>query len=204
MNGDRLPDLVTKRNGSLFLGIHEGSRFVGEILVFVNKGHGTFRPHRYKGFYGPSGLFVTDVNGGGRVDIAAEREERGVAVLLNRGGGSFEPRVDYRFPTIEGGTSMADLSSDDRPDLVGVALKTHALAVKLNTPGLCNVQDLRGLPLTAAKESLRRSNCRAGKVRRVRKKGAARGRVISQRPGFGAVRPGGAKVQLVVSRGRRG
>jgi beta-lactam-binding protein with PASTA domain len=31
----------------------------------------------------------------------------------------------------------------------------------------------------------------------------ARGRVISQKPGFGGVLPGGGKVKLVVSRGRR-
>jgi beta-lactam-binding protein with PASTA domain len=52
----------------------------------------------------------------------------------------------------------------------------------------------------AGKRKLARVNCRVGKVRRVHSKIKA-GRVISQKPRFGAVRPAGAKVDLVVSRG---
>jgi beta-lactam-binding protein with PASTA domain len=48
-----------------------------------------------------------------------------------------------------------------------------------------------------------RANCRVGKVRRAYSKIVKRGRVISQKPGFGAVLPKGAKVTLVVSKGRR-
>ena len=48
-----------------------------------------------------------------------------------------------------------------------------------------------------------RANCRVGKIRRAYSKTVRKGRVISQKPGFGAVLPGGGKVDLVVSRGRR-
>jgi beta-lactam-binding protein with PASTA domain len=44
---------------------------------------------------------------------------------------------------------------------------------------------------------------RLGKIGRAYSKVVRRGRVISQRPKFGAVLPNGGKVNLVVSRGRK-
>jgi beta-lactam-binding protein with PASTA domain len=76
--------------------------------------------------------------------------------------------------------------------------------VLLNKPALCTVQDLTGKRLQTAKRTLARANCRLGRVTRAYKKGVGRGRVISQKPSFGAVRPGGSKVNLAVSLGSRG
>jgi beta-lactam-binding protein with PASTA domain len=59
------------------------------------------------------------------------------------------------------------------------------------------------MTVAAAKQRLGLANCRVGKVTRAYEKGVARGRVISQRPSFGAVLPGGARVNLVVSRGKK-
>ena len=73
----------------------------------------------------------------------------------------------------------------------------------LNTPGLCTVQDVTGQTVSAAKRTLARANCRVGKIRRAYSKSVKRGRVISQKPKPGTVLPGGGKVNLVVSRGRR-
>ena len=73
----------------------------------------------------------------------------------------------------------------------------------LNTPGLCTVQNVEGTTLPAAKRRIARANCRVGKIRRAYSNRVERGRVISQKPKFGAVLPGGGKVNLVVSRGRR-
>ena len=73
----------------------------------------------------------------------------------------------------------------------------------LNTPGLCTVQNVRGRTLPIARRTLARANCRVGKIRRAYSKNVKKGRVISQKPRFGAVLPGGGKVDLVVSRGRR-
>jgi beta-lactam-binding protein with PASTA domain len=56
--------------------------------------------------------------------------------------------------------------------------------------------------LSAAKRTLARANCRVAKIRLVYS-GLGRGRVITQEPAFGAVLPGGGKVDLVVSRGRK-
>lgn len=59
--------------------------------------------------------------------------------------------------------------------------------------------------LSAARRTLAVSHCRPGTIRRARSDtGWPRGRVVSQRPEFGAVLPAGAKVDLVVSRGSGG
>ncbi len=73
----------------------------------------------------------------------------------------------------------------------------------LNTPGLCTVQDVFRQTLPAAKQTIARANCRVGKIRRAYSKMVKRGRVISQKPRFGAVLPGGGMVNLWVSRGKR-
>jgi beta-lactam-binding protein with PASTA domain len=59
------------------------------------------------------------------------------------------------------------------------------------------------MTLLEAKRILGRVNCRVGAVRRASSARVKRGFVISQTPRFGVVRQGGAKVDLVVSRGRR-
>ena len=85
----------------------------------------------------------------------------------------------------------------------------------LNKPGLCTVQGVRGRRLPAAKRTLARANCRVGTIRRAYSKDVTlphppwfipaikKGRVISQKPRSGTVLPGGGKVDLVVSRGRK-
>jgi beta-lactam-binding protein with PASTA domain len=65
------------------------------------------------------------------------------------------------------------------------------------------VQYVVGTTLAAAKARLARAHCRVGKLRRRYARSTRKGRVISQKPKFGAVRHGGAKVKLVVSKGRR-
>jgi beta-lactam-binding protein with PASTA domain len=81
--------------------------------------------------------------------------------------------------------------------------------VRINIPGLCNVPEVRWtqvlypLKLAAAKRILARGHCRVGKVRYAFHRDVKKGRVISQQPRFGAVLPGGGRVNLVVSRGRK-
>lgn len=66
----------------------------------------------------------------------------------------------------------------------------------------CRVPRVIALRLATARKKLRRANCSVGRVSRARSR-RARGRVIRQRPRPGAVRARGARVSLVVSRGRR-
>jgi serine/threonine-protein kinase len=66
-----------------------------------------------------------------------------------------------------------------------------------------SVTIIPGKTLSAATRALARANCRVGKIRRAYSKTVGRGRVISQRPKFGTVLPGGGKVNLVVSVGAK-
>jgi plastocyanin len=66
----------------------------------------------------------------------------------------------------------------------------------------CVVPRVVGRPLARARRMLVRAHCRTGKIsRRFSRK--VLGRVVSQRPRAGVRRPVGARVDLVVSRGRR-
>jgi hypothetical protein len=66
----------------------------------------------------------------------------------------------------------------------------------------CVVPHLRGRPLASARRAIRHSRCAVGKVRRVRSRTVSAGQVISSTPKAGRHRAHGAKVSLVVSRGR--
>ncbi len=67
----------------------------------------------------------------------------------------------------------------------------------------CVVPAVRGKALAAARGALTRSRCKLGKLQRRYSAKVRRGRVVSQRPRVGARLAELAKVDLVVSRGRR-
>lgn len=67
----------------------------------------------------------------------------------------------------------------------------------------CVVPAVRGQKLAAARARLVRANCRLGKVKRSYSRRVKSGRVISQRPRVGVRLAELARVDLVVSRGRR-
>jgi uncharacterized delta-60 repeat protein len=67
----------------------------------------------------------------------------------------------------------------------------------------CVVPAVGGQRLAAARTRLDRANCRLGKVERAYSRRVGNGRVISQRPRPGSRRAELARVDLVVSRGRR-
>jgi beta-lactam-binding protein with PASTA domain len=97
--------------------------------------------------------------------------------------------------------ATGDLNGDSRPDLVPP--RSRSVSVLLSKPGLCTVQDVREVAIAAAKRTIPRANCRVGKIRRAYSKNVRRGRVRWQTLRPGTVLPGGGKVNLVVSRGRR-
>ena len=70
-------------------------------------------------------------------------------------------------------------------------------------PTACAVPRLRGLTLVAAKRLLTKRGCSLGRVSRVRSRRVARGRVVAQRPAPGIRLARGARVRVVLSRGRR-
>jgi virginiamycin B lyase len=85
--------------------------------------------------------------------------------------------------------------------LLSSATPGHATLVKAERS--CVVPNVKERSLRAAKNMLRRRGCGVGAVRRSFSSTVPRGHVISQRPHPGARHPAGAKVRLVLSKGRR-
>jgi hypothetical protein len=174
--------------------------------VLLNRGDGTFAAKRDYLADGEIGLAIGDLNGDGSPDLATSNPDPVgslVFVLLNRGDGRFGVRdwLEYRakYPYA---LAIADLNGDGRNDIATTsARETYSATVLLNKPGLCDVQWVTDRPLWNAKLVLERGGCRVGKVRRVHSKLPA-GRVVRQTPKFGAVLPGGTKVDLVVTTNR--
>lgn len=67
----------------------------------------------------------------------------------------------------------------------------------------CVVPSVRGRTLAKAREAIQRSRCTTGRVRRAYSRTVRKGRVISQTPRAGARLARGAKVNLIVSKGRK-
>ena len=199
LNDDGRLDLATANAGA------------GTVSILLGRGDGSFQPkHDYRTGSGPFSIVIGDLNGDGKPDLASANSGSGtLSVLLNGGDGSFRPKLDY-VPGPElyaGSIAIGDLNGDRRLDLaVSIVYSRNGatdLSLLINTPGLCNVQSVRGLTLLAAKHTLSRINCRVGKVGHAYSKSIKRGRVISEKPGFGAVLRKGGKVDLVISRGRK-
>ena len=142
-----------------------------------------------------------DLNGDGAPDLLTNGGE-GPAVLLNRGDGIFKGSASYPGGYI---FAIADLNGDGRLDIASAdgedTDSPGRLSVLINTPGLCNVQQVAGLTVAAAKARLTSVNCHVGKITRAYDSYTKKGLVRKQSPKFGAVKPGGSKVNLVVSLG---
>jgi hypothetical protein len=180
------------------------------VSVLLTHGNGSFASrHDYRTGVAPSSVVSGDFNGDGTPDLATANSGPGtVAVLLNRGDGSLRTKLDY-VPGFEccGLMTLGDVNGDRRPDLavpVGDSRNGSTyLSLLINTPGLCNVENVVGMTLPAAKRTLARIRCRVGKVSHAYSKGMKRGRIFSTKPWFGAVLPKGGKVNLVISLGRK-
>ena len=66
----------------------------------------------------------------------------------------------------------------------------------------CKVPKVVGRKMPAARRMITRAHCRVGRVRRAKSR-KPRGRVVKQSPRWGVKRARGARVNLVVSRGKR-
>jgi FG-GAP-like repeat/FG-GAP repeat/PASTA domain len=196
LNGDSKPDLATANSGH-----YRGAT----ASVLLNRGDGSFRAHRDYGTAGePRSVAIGDLNGDGKPDLAtANTYYHPVSVLANKGDGNFGPELGYATGLGPESVAIGDLNGDGKPDLVTANDFASTVSVLVNTPGLCTVQNVFRQTLPAAKRTLGRASCRVGKIRRAYSRRVKSGRVVSQRPGFGAVLRGGGKVNLVVSRGRK-
>jgi hypothetical protein len=199
------------------------------VYVFANRGQGRLSAsHTFLGTFGYAegidALVVGDLNRDGKPDLLVARSDSNyengfLSLLPNSGDGSFPERLDYRLGP-EGDSigdialAVGDLNGDARLDIVSADASTHTVTVLLSAPELCDVPDVSGAvvsiragflgrKLPAAKRALKAAHCGMGTIRYVQDPEVAKDGVISQKPKFGAVLPGGGKVNLVVSKGRK-
>jgi hypothetical protein len=213
INGDGKPDLATA---------NFSSNEVSSISVLLNVGDGAFR-HTIDSYPRPADLYefvslaIGDFNGDARPDLAiSEGHKHGdVTILLNGGSGRFRAAHDYRSGLqLNGDDALAigDVNGDGRPDIVTVGSRgtlvtsPGGVSVLLRDSGRpCIVPELGygKLTLAAAKHALRRVNCRVGKISWFPNAAVRKGNVLFSDPDPPTVLPGGGKVDLVASSGRK-
>jgi FG-GAP-like repeat/PASTA domain len=180
------------------------------VSVLLNRGGGRFPARREYRTRWISALAIGDLNGDLKPDLVVGDPGGFVSVLLNRGDGRFQAKLDYRVEAklkyqSAGGNSVTigDLNGDGNVDLATSNGDNDTVSVLINTPGLCNVQDIRRMTLPVARRTLARVNCDIGEVSSAYSHAFKRGQVMWQKPAPGAVRPSASKVDLVVSLGRK-
>jgi hypothetical protein len=190
LNGDRRPDIAVTHYGA----------GVNVLTVWLNGGRGTFGHKRnYSTGNDPNGVAIGDLNGDRRPDLAVANQSDGtVSVLLGEGGGRFRSRLDYPAGVFPFAVAVGRFDRNSRKDLAVVGFSGQ-VDFLVGTAGLCNVQDVWGLSLSAATTKLGLAGCAVGTVSHVTSKGFAAGRVLGQSPEAGAVQK--TPVDLTVSDG---
>lgn len=142
-NGDGVPDLVVANKADNTVSVLIANKGAG------GKGDGTFtQPHvpYSTGGTSPSSIFVTDVNGDGKPDIAVVNSASGnVGILINNGSGTFgAPQifaVNPHLPPALGaslsfgatGMAMGDLNGDGLADMVVAEPSANQISVLINS-----------------------------------------------------------------------
>lgn len=109
-NGDGHLDLATVNPAN--------SGGATSISVLLGNGDGTFQPFKQYG----SGdelltLITADLNGDGKLDLAAVDYDDNLAILLGNGDGTFQPQLNTPL-SVPVGLAYADVNGDGRLDLV--------------------------------------------------------------------------------------
>jgi hypothetical protein len=199
-DGDGAPDLAISHFGLVF---HSNT-----VSVLRNDGHGRFPTRRdYPVAEGGGPVGAGDISGDGKPDVVTVNDDSNrLSLLVNNGKGVLLPVLAYPTGALPQDVAIGDLNGDGRADLVSADSwedVSNDLTVVLSRSGLCDVQNVVKLTLAAAKAKLARSGCRLGAAGAAYSKTVVKGLVMRQRPAFGSVLSGDARVAVVLSRGKR-
>jgi hypothetical protein len=217
VNADGRPDLAT---ADTF-----GPDNLGQASVLINRGGGNFGAAKhYRTGYGDQAIALGDLNADGKPDLVTANteccpggksgivgKEDSISVLTNRGDGTFArwrevetgPFAKPHLGDSPDSVAIGNLNSDKKPDIVTANEGPSTVSVLLNATGSCVVPNVKAKPITTARRAILGDACRTGTIRRAYSRSVARGRVISTIPQPGSVLRRGAKVTLIVSRGRK-
>jgi hypothetical protein len=130
MNGDGKTDMVVANRG----GDQAGTSIAGDVAVLLNMGSGTFVAANYPAGGSPVAVALADLDGDGRVDIAAA-SGTGVSVLINAGNGNVGPPASFGAGTNPAAIAVGDLNGDGRPDIAVANPSIGGASVLLNLGG---------------------------------------------------------------------
>ncbi len=137
---------------------------------------------------------------GSRFTVAAIGGGSGNAVTFSSGGGCSNSGATF---TMTNRAGICTVRYDQAGDSNHSAAPEVTETVNARPAPRCVVPKLKGRTLKAAKRVLRTHFCSLGKVKHAFSNRVRRGRVISQKPKPGRHLNHGAKVSLIVSKGRR-
>ena len=187
--------------GAAYTGTHAGG---GAVSLVVSAGGSGITSFRVVDVPGNSCTFSKTITFSPPVRIVKHSFSYGEGPAATRSfqlQGTFSTRQGVHgtvfFQTLSGSTcySLNPNKSND-PNVPWQARTTAR-------PPACVVPNVKGKTLAAATAAITKAHCTVGRTRKVYSEGVARGRIVAQAPQPGARRPNGAKVDLVVSRGRR-
>jgi hypothetical protein len=136
----------------------------------------------------------------------SDKSGRFEGLMVNETAGSWrsgvEAVMERHRPYVAGRLLSVSCSSAQYCTAVGGFEQVKGALFSSSPTPPCLVPTLKRRPVRVAKEAITSHDCSVGKITRATSRSVKRGRVISQRPRAGTRLDRGAKVNLIVSKGR--
>ena len=201
-NGSTVTLTATADAGSTFSGWSGDCSGTATCTLTMSADHSataTFQPQR------PTLTVTKAGSGSGKVTSTPSGINCGTTCTA-----AFDPGTSVTLKASPAGSSRFAGWSGDCSGTAACALTmsaSHAVTAtfvpKRSATAACVVPRLKGASVAVARRTVVRRHCSVGRVTRVYSGTAKTGRVIAQKPRPGAHRARGAKINLVVSKGRR-